>query len=108
MHVERVKVVKTLVRSNTRLRGHRDGLGFHAGLFRDREGDGGAGGAGGADAAGASLQQLLHVIQLSPCKTSGARTTLNATTPPINCVKYCTFYSTIFTEETNYTLGREP
>lgn len=57
--------------------GHRDGLGFHGGLLRDGHGDGGAGGAGGANAAGATLQQLLHVIQLSPCQVRGAPTVLN-------------------------------
>lgn len=67
----------TLVGVYTRLRGHRgDGLGFNAGLFRDRQGDGGVGGASGADAAGASLQQLLHVIQLCPCNTIVAQTML--------------------------------
>lgn len=50
----------------TRLSGHRHSLGFHTGLFGDREG----GGASGADAAGASLQQLLHIVQLRPCKTT--------------------------------------
>lgn len=60
----------------TGLRGHRDGLGFHAGLFRDRQGGGGARGASWADAGGASLQQLLHVIQLRPCKTTVAQTTI--------------------------------
>ncbi len=68
MHVEYVCVC--VWRENTRLRGHRDSLGFHAGLFRDRQGDGGIGGASGADAGRASLQQLLHIIQLRPCKTT--------------------------------------